>query len=120
LLTTVNHFTSCRAKTEDLALDALLVCYRAFGEISLRRYKVIESSSFYLAFYHSTTKNKDSYLHFLKKIKNCSNCEETQRTIFHINNLKVSPGNNNVAISNTLKMEDLLKQAILNLPDSFG
>ncbi len=56
---------------------------------------------------------------FKKKKKNCSNCEETQRTIFHINNLKVSPGNNNVAISNTLKMEDL-KPAILNLPDSFG
>lgn len=68
LLTTVNHFTSCRAKTEDLALDTLaLVCYRAFGEISLRRYKVIESSSFYLAFYHRTTKNKDSYLNFLKR-----------------------------------------------------
>lgn len=83
-----------------------LVWYRTFWEISVRRYKVIKLLKQILY------KNKDLYVIFFFFFY----YQENHRKDF-INITINSPGNNNVANSNTLKMED---RAILNLPDSFG
>lgn len=85
-----------------------LICYRTFGKISVRRYKVIKLlTDLVLTF----------FFFFLIQLR-----KTTEQILLTWKNTfwKISPGNNNVASSNTWKMEDPLKRAILNLPDSFG